>query len=623
MKRAGPDFCWLGLGILVALLVLAASGAVMREGDQAFLLEGSVEIARSWNLVDRPWYNYDKQFLSYWFLAAVFDITAHDASWVAPSKVVELGNLSAALFFSVCLLTAFVASPRRNMSFMPVLLAVVLTPALVFSLPLLASNIFSAGTLLLLAAALRRRRAGIWNALLCGLLTAAAVGFRSDAALVLPALCLLSTTRFSVGGLLRELRHWIMAAAAIGTVAAGHVLGVETRYQPDLFFDPRLFGAYLVFGMAGSAVLLFWLPLRLVASRRRWFLRSATALSILLPFAAYSPVLYTPRHFLLATLILLLVLLLPRGAHWWRVVLRGPFSRTVAWSAVVGTAILWIVGARFESTTEGRVVLREPTLYPTADGFWPMGCYQEFFVRLSRADETPIDHNQEVWEAWTRLSRTLPVGEARVRSSGLRSLGQLVLRIRDVPYVIGEPGDYDLVCDRSLGRARPGFYREGGDERKEIDWQTCWLGLAGGSDVRKIYWIVDPAGRKRELDLQWVAQLVMVETMGADDFHIRPAERSGWWEDQGSKGHRLAVIFRNLGAARRFLAAIEDDADDPVLRSATGTGVEAHVVSFVRRGVLPLEARDLAQRDGVWMTRSLLPAFMSRSRYRMRSGAED
>ena len=97
MKRAGPDFCWLGLGILVVLLVLAVSGPVMRERDQAALLEGSIEIARTQDIKDAGYYNYDKQFLSYWTLAAVFRMAGLEApGWgvqAAPSSFAFMQRL--------------------------------------------------------------------------------------------------------------------------------------------------------------------------------------------------------------------------------------------------------------------------------------------------------------------------------------------------------------------------------------------------------------------------------------------------------------------------------------------------------------------------------------------------
>ena len=62
--------------------------------------------------------------------------------------------------------------------------------------------------------------------------------------------------------------------------------------------------------------------------------------------------------------------------------------------------------------TEGRLVISESTLYPTADGFWPMGAYGDFYGRLAMADEVAVDHNQEVWAAWEAVSEEdLPLGQ--------------------------------------------------------------------------------------------------------------------------------------------------------------------------------------------------------------------
>lgn len=617
MKRAAPDFCWLGLGILVVLLVLAVSGPVMRERDQAALLEGAVEMARSGDYRDQGWYNFDKQYLTYWTLAGVFDAMGLGEPGADPDRVVLVGNRAAAMAFCGCLLLAMACAPRRGMATLPVLMAALLAPALLFSAPLLASNIFSAGCLLLLAVALRRRHAGWWNALLCTVLTAGAVAFRRDAALALPLLCLLSVTRFSVRGLLVERRHWLMGAGAIGAVVVGALLTEHGIYRPDMFFDPRLYGAYLVFGLSGAALLLGWLPIRLLTSRRNWVLRSATGMAMLLPLAFYSGFLYTPRHLFLSALVLVLGVLLPRGELWWQTLRRRRLDRFVICSGVAGSLVLWVVGVRLETLKSPEVVREEPTLYPTADGFWPMGSYQKFLVALARANDRPVDHNQEVWEAWKHLPTDhLPPGKARVHSAGLRAYGYLVLKLRGRGYVTGrERGDYDLVPDRSLGRMRPGFYRTDGEERDEIDWENVWLDPVGGTATRIIYLAASPEGRVPNLDAPWVAQLAVVKALGADDFHLEAGGSGLGFRVGRHRGHRIAVIFARPEEASGFQEALTEAGWKADRKSTDVQGVPAHLVSFVAREALPPIARERG-RSAKWVTCSILPAFMSRSHYR-------
>lgn len=616
--RKSANFCWLGLVILIALLVLAVTGPVMREGDQAALLEGAVELARSGDFVDRGLYNYDKQYLSFWVLAGVFQVTGLDAPGADPASVVRAGNWAAALFFNVCFLIAFAQGSRRSLAALPVALAVFLTPAFIFSVPLLASNIFSAGGLLLLAAALSRRRGKWLNALWCGLLTAIAVGFRRDAALALPLLCLLSTTHFSMAGLLRERRHWLMGGAALGMVALGMHLGTDKPYAPDTFFDLRLFGAYLVFGMAGAAVVLFWLPFRLLCSKRRRFLRGLTAVAMLAPFLFYSFFLYTPRHFFLSSLMLLLVVLLPRGELWWRMVMQRRLDRTVVWTAVTLSAVLWLVGARFESSSSARPVMAQATLYPTADGFWPMGGYRDFLVRLQGAAREPIDHNQEVWDLWTQLdTKRLPAGKAHVQSAGLRAYGHLALKILGREYATGGlPGDFHLVPDRSVGRSRPGFVRSGAEQRYHIDWESCWLEELVGTPERALYLVNEhKEGQKRFLNRRWVGQLAFVKALGADDFHIRHAALAeSWLSNSLGVGHRVAVIFDSATSAAALQGRLGTDGEASVKEVKIGE-LEVQIVSFVYRGPQEKEVIDLVRKQGIWLARSLLPAFMSRANY--------
>lgn len=94
-----------------------AVGPVMRESDQASLLEGAVDLVRGtekWS--ENPSYNYDKQFLSYWVVAAWLKIRGVlDGDGTVMASVRE-GNLLAATLFVLALSPRLVPSGSGRVS---------------------------------------------------------------------------------------------------------------------------------------------------------------------------------------------------------------------------------------------------------------------------------------------------------------------------------------------------------------------------------------------------------------------------------------------------------------------------------------------------------------------------
>ena len=86
-------------------LEIWAVGPVMRESDQASLLEGSLQLVSGERAVaGNDSYNYDKQYLSSWITAGWLKLrmTAVEGS----AGIVREGNLLAVTFFALALLAA-------------------------------------------------------------------------------------------------------------------------------------------------------------------------------------------------------------------------------------------------------------------------------------------------------------------------------------------------------------------------------------------------------------------------------------------------------------------------------------------------------------------------------------
>ena len=85
-------------------LEIWAVGPVMRESDQASLLEGAVQLAVGDKaLSDNDSYNYDKQYFSYWVTAAWFKLRSPSAE--DSMVIVREGNLLAVTLFALALLS--------------------------------------------------------------------------------------------------------------------------------------------------------------------------------------------------------------------------------------------------------------------------------------------------------------------------------------------------------------------------------------------------------------------------------------------------------------------------------------------------------------------------------------
>ena len=362
-------------------LEIWAVGPVMRESDQASLLEGSLRlIAKDRAVAANDSYNYDKQYLSYWITAAWLKVRL--AGDQRSMEIVREGNLLTITLFSLALLAAVWARKRWSGVQVAALYGALFTPVLSFSGMFLSPNMLSASFLLLLAVMLRNdrgtserptSRGGQSRVRVClvGILAWAATATRQDALLLMPLLALFAAQEESVRATLRDQRIQAMIIGTVFAIILGLLLSEKFAVLPAPFFVLPTFFAFVGGGLGALLLLVIIFAIGLVSKGS--FFRAFMALSVLLPLIFYGCVLYTPRHLFLPALVIILTLFSDRGCDCWNSLAQRRWGRLAVLITLLGTALPWVFGVRMAGWKQAAVVTSAPTLYPSTDGFWPMG----------------------------------------------------------------------------------------------------------------------------------------------------------------------------------------------------------------------------------------------------------
>jgi hypothetical protein len=165
----------------------------------------------------------------------------------------------------------------------------------------------------------------------------------------------------------------------------------------DPIFNLKMVAGYVVFGFAAAGVLflLYAVFLAVQAIRARSTLEklygTAGLFAFLLPVLFFLPQLHTPRYFWRGCEAILLLAVSTRRPVWnirW-------LKITVCFAATIPL----VLGLRLPELTQPRLTVTHPELFPSGDGFYPMGGILPFMFRLRNAVEQPVDHNQQVWNA--------------------------------------------------------------------------------------------------------------------------------------------------------------------------------------------------------------------------------
>lgn len=597
-----------------------AVGPVMRESDQAAILEGAIELVHGTSsLGDNDSYNYDKQFLSYWLVAEWLKLRGarvEDGSM----SVVREGNLLAVTLFALALLWVVGSQRKWSGGQVAVLYCALFSPVLAFSGMFLSSNMISGAFLLILVVLLRstpgqdasaeEERPSIVKLGLIGLTTWAATAARQDAILLMPLLALFGWKGGSLLNLIKDRRVVVMVIASLFAIGLGYFLSVDHAPITSPFFVLPTFVAYLGGGLGALLLLILTFGGALVGKRSlRGLMLGGAAI---LPLLFYSSLLYTPRHFFLAALCILLTVFFDEGRKIWVSIMQGRLGRLVVALTVLGTILPWIVGVRMSAWKSARPVSAAPTLFPSTDGFWPMGAYGWFFSRLANGADAPVDHNQQVWRAWSRIDGTkIPAGKGAVLSSGLVSFGTFHLSwFGKEGAATLEEADFVLFDERTLGKRQRGVNATEGGNRDRLlklleQGNFELVGEAFGQRI--LLWTRSTA---KVIEPSVSAKLALHQYFQGNDFRAASWQKEDWNLDE-LEGHRGLVAGRSRASMERIRSQFL--ATDELLSLKTDYDPEPWWAIEVNSSKL----RELSEEDlaGLTVAFGSLPSFMDVRRY--------
>jgi hypothetical protein len=413
-------------------------GPVMHESDQASLLEGAVVISQNGDLVGQGFYNYDKQFGSYWLVASALKLLGGQPN---PNDVVMLGNaVSVVLFNAGLVLLVFSLASWASVLFLGCLL---FAPTFIIHPPFLAGNYLSAFFIFAQFIALRKS-SSIVLPLLCAF---CATACRADALLAQPVLLWSTTHARTLTGWMRDMKLWACVVAAGGALLLGSALtsdgGAESSNPSALFLNGKVLAVYSVFGLgAGIGILVF----SIVALREEGCPRIgslfglAGLLSLLLPFAYYAANMSSTRHWTVALVALMCFVASARGEQLISKTVFASRLRSAFLILLVLSAVLPLFfGLRLSAHGLPLLTMSRPTLVPSADGLIPLGSYLSYSWGWDRTDRRIPDHNQATWLAALAADFESSKGSPlRILVSPLVSIVRLAVRLRGFDYQLTE-----------------------------------------------------------------------------------------------------------------------------------------------------------------------------------------
>ncbi len=584
---------WIGWAVAVSLSLLVL-GPVMHESDQASLVSGMTALANGEaSVVGATFYNYDKQYGSYWLLAGLRKLMPF-------GDPVLLGNLAGITVFWGGAALLLLRWPPRTTGQSWAATALWLTPAFLQHSPFLASNFLAAG--LLMASAAAWSSVTLWSRLLSVGLAGVATACRADVLAVLPLLTWVLLPRRKLATWLRQ--PWLWAFAAGGLVAwviGKTVAGASSRLFYDPFFVPQIFAAYTVFGIGGTLFLLAgWegscltQALRRPGWTRRWHALAGAA--VLGPiFLFYSLQMFSTRHWVTGLTALGLLALHRRGA----VCFGGRSGRVWATLALIAALVGLGVGVRLPFPDRPSLVFGAGTAFPTADGEQTMGGYAWRLWEM-RTSGFAHDHNHPLWQAVRDADYLAETdGRVAVATSGMHAYFELALRLRGLGY--------RRIADADVANEKAGFHVDSRSLLRDSPTLGSAQSVTGYTwiDGRNFVPVSSPTGDIVVLRAEpgetpdWLLRrAALARAFGGDEF----LELADWEELADYPGH-TAVIFhpdwRGDPAAEPFVAD----------RGMLLPGPSAFVAGA--RSV-PRLLQELEAHPGPWRAAvSRLPAYMS------------
>lgn len=564
-----------GIFTVWALLLFFLVQPVIRESDQASFILGAWKITSARTAEMADFYMVSKAFAAYWFYSIPLSLFQQGETQEGLESMIKILNGFQALFFASCVLAMILLSRSRS-DYNSLLLGVVLfSPVVLFSAPFLACAILSAGFLILLTVALSRwEKASCFSVLTTCVLCFLAVGTRNDAILALPGLWFLTNKAEILPRAVFSFKALALLFGAAGALVFGRVFFPDADPLPEPFFAGKAFAGFFFFsaGAIGLCFLLYcrgtWRVFRIDKNGYRL----AASLLVFLPFLFYSLFLFSPRYFLLSAIVILASGFGHEGVRIWNALgkkRRNLWRRLLVGSPALLTAGLWLVGLNIDKgLRQGNLtVFSMSSLYPTADGVWPMGGFAHYYFKLSQAHKIPLDHNQMAWDVWDSvvLNSTETAGKVDVRVAGtLNSLGTLKMSVSFPEIGLGRGDDSSIENKLYLSRH---FLR--GNSFSGVDRSLAAISnledgvkIGGGSG----YWIIGIGPDFQSSSPQkWQEELRRIRSIGGGDFGFLRIQR---WRKEEKRAGYYVVLF----SEKPFIVGFNNNKKKP--QEATRSGSE-------------------------------------------------
>ncbi|MBM4152427.1 MAG: hypothetical protein FJ220_02750 [Kiritimatiellaceae bacterium] len=383
---------WINLLLLVtvAIFSLWCTGDLMRKNDQATILAGAYDLAHGRLQDPESYYQFDKTYVLYGVCAAIFKLQNLFSCEMSP---IDAANRGLALVFWSAL-TILVVRFRTAISAVD-LLCIITAPAILLNTMYVNSTVLSSAFLILSACfILHPVRRGGW---LGALLFALAVGSRADVILLLPLLLWLSTPFSQIKTFPAGFsKQWTLIVAGIITLISGRIFCSDGA-SIDPIFNAKMVAGYVAFGFGAAGLLfsIYAIRLTLHAAKSPTWLEKLYGLAgvaaFLLPVIFFLPQLHAPRYFWRGCEAILLLAISRRLPIW--TCRPGYILLTIA------ACLPMVLGINLSSLHRPQLTLTAPTLFPSGDGYYPMGGYAQFLLNMRNANQHPIDHNQVIWTA--------------------------------------------------------------------------------------------------------------------------------------------------------------------------------------------------------------------------------
>lgn len=601
-------FTWVAfLAAWNVLFVVPSFGPTMHESDQAALLEGVARSVATGSLRDGGYYNFDKQFGTYWILATVDRMVG---TGMKPDELVQSANLASIVGLNLALLVF--GTIRRTWWSLAIMGIIALSPALLVHAPFVAGNYFALFFLSLEVLFLGKRSLA-W---LAPVMAFAAVASRADALLVQPALIWICVGSGSTRSLFRSPAAWGCVVLSLLAFALGRVLlSPETPSVSDFMpsFKPKVIGAFTVFGLGASAIILamaiFAMGMRVwKASKldeKMYYLAGIGA--VMLPWLYYTVHLYSTRYWTVPLAILMTMAVSSKAEDFRRVIQARRQLVPLMTILLLAALVPLFVGIRMPATNRIALTLSHPTLMPSADSLLPMGAY---LAHSFRPPDERLDHNQSVWLA--ALNADFSRGEGRpvqLLESPLVAITKLALYLRGLPYeVLSEiPPTITrpIYVEERLLRKAPLEPHSSLSQQSQVSLPRSY----GVESVSRTFGteeivVLTPSINQKRIDLE-----TLRSAMKGNDFSYKVVSASGSSETiPVTDGSAVAVFSSTAFSVRAGL-------DGPTVSSSRNEESGMYFVSMPSIVGTNLQIENSAGSQRYLVAESVLPSYMNIATY--------